>query len=102
MDVVASDADCRLVAARGLSWAAVIGMALWGVGFGAHDPLFRAAVAQRVEVGRRAAVPGVFNAVHGVAWCGISVLLGVLYDLSPVCRAKAGPTRPRLAASVRG
>lgn len=65
-------------------WAAVAGMALWGIGFGAHDSLFRAAVAQRIPRDRRATVMGVFNAIYGVAWCAGSVLLGVLYDASPL------------------
>ena len=65
-------------------WAAVAGMALWGVGFGAHDSLFRAAVAQRIPRERRATVMGVFNAIYGTAWFAGSVLLGVLYDVSPL------------------
>ncbi|HKV65258.1 MAG TPA: MFS transporter, partial [Rhodanobacteraceae bacterium] len=40
-------------------WAALAGMALWGVGFGAHDSLFRAAVAQRIPRERRATIMGV-------------------------------------------
>jgi MFS family permease len=65
-------------------WAAVTGMVLWGIGFGAHDSLFRAAVAQRIPRDRRATVMGVFNAIYGIAWCAGSVLLGVLYDVSPL------------------
>ncbi len=58
-------------------------MILWGIGFGAPDSLFRAAVAQRIPRERRATVMGVFNAIYGVAWCPGSVLPGVLYDVSP-------------------
>ncbi|HVX04794.1 MAG TPA: MFS transporter [Rhodanobacteraceae bacterium] len=65
-------------------WAALVGMALWGVGFGAHDSLFRAAVAQRIPRERRATVMGVFNAIYGTAWFAGSVLLGVLYDVNPL------------------
>jgi MFS family permease len=65
-------------------WAALAGMALWGIGFGAHDSLFRAAVAQRIPRERRATVMGVFNAIYGTAWFIGSVLLGVLYDVSPL------------------
>ncbi len=68
----------------GGAWAAVFGMALWGIGFGAHDSLFRAAVADRVAPERRATVLGAFNAIYGIAWCLGSVLLGVLYDISLV------------------
>ena len=65
-------------------WAALTGMVLWGVGFGAHDSLFRAAVAQRIPRERRATVMGVFNAIYGTAWFLGSVLLGVLYDVNPL------------------
>lgn len=65
-------------------WAALAGMALWGIGFGAHDSLFRAAVAQRIPRERRATVMGVFNAIYGTAWFIGSVLLGVLYDVNPL------------------
>jgi len=65
-------------------WAALAGMALWGIGFGAHDSLFRAAVAQRIPRERRATVMGVFNAIYGTAWFAGSVLLGVLYDINPL------------------
>ncbi|MGH8234087.1 MAG: MFS transporter [Rhodanobacteraceae bacterium] len=65
-------------------WAAVAGMALWGIGVGAHDSLFRAAVAERVPRGKRATVIGAFNAVYGTAWCLGSILLGVLYDVKPL------------------
>lgn len=68
----------------GGAWAALAGMALWGIGFGAHDSLFRAAVAQRIPREKRATVMGVFNAIYGVAWFAGSVLLGVLYDVGPL------------------
>lgn len=65
-------------------WAALAGMLLWGIGFGAHDSLFRAAVAQRIPHTRRATTMGVFNAIYGTAWFAGSVLLGVLYDVDPL------------------
>lgn len=68
----------------GGAWAALAGMALWGIGFGAHDSLFRAAVAQRIPRERRATVMGVFNAIYGTAWFAGSILLGVLYDINPL------------------
>jgi predicted MFS family arabinose efflux permease len=68
----------------GGQWAALAGMVLWGIGFGAHDSLFRAAVAQRIPRDRRATVMGVFNAIYGTAWFAGSVLLGVLYDVNPL------------------
>src|SRR5579885_23208 len=68
----------------GGQWAAVAGMALWGAGFGAHDSLLRAAVAQRLPREKRATVMGVFNAIYGLAWFGGSAVLGVLYDVKPL------------------
>jgi predicted MFS family arabinose efflux permease len=68
----------------GGQWAALAGMVLWGIGFGAHDSLFRAAVAQRIPRDKRATVMGVFNAIYGVAWFLGSILLGVLYDWNPL------------------
>ena len=68
----------------GGAWAAIAGMILWGIGFGAHDSLFRAAVAQRIPRERRATVMGVFNAIYGSAWFAGSLLLGALYDLNPL------------------
>lgn len=65
-------------------WAALAGMVLWGVGFGAHDSLFRAAVAQRIAREKRATAMGVFNAIYGTAWFIGSVVLGVLYDVDPL------------------
>ncbi|MGH8112018.1 MAG: MFS transporter [Rhodanobacteraceae bacterium] len=65
-------------------WAALAGMVLWGIGFGAHDSLFRAAVAMRIPRERRATVMGVFNAIYGTAWFLGSILLGVLYDINPL------------------
>jgi MFS family permease len=67
----------------GGEWAALAGMVLWGIGFGAHDSLFRAAVANRIPRERRATAMGIFNAIYGTAWCLGSVLLGVLYDVNP-------------------
>jgi predicted MFS family arabinose efflux permease len=63
--------------------AAVAGMLLWGIGFGAHGSLLRAMVAQRIARERRATVMGLFNAVYGLSWFLGSVLLGLLYDRSP-------------------
>lgn len=68
----------------GGEWAAVAGMALWGIGFGAHDSLLRAAVSQRIAPDKRATIMGVFNAIYGLAWFAGSALLGFLYDVKPL------------------
>ena len=62
--------------------AAVVGMALWGVGMGAQESVMRAAIAQIAPAERRGTAYGVFNALYGAAWFAGSVLLGVLYDSS--------------------
>jgi MFS family permease len=62
--------------------AAVLGMALWGIGMGAQESVMRAAIAQMAPAERRGTAYGVFNALYGVAWFAGSVLLGALYDWS--------------------
>ena len=62
--------------------AAVIGVALWGVGLGVHESVMRAAVAEMVPSDRRAAAYGVFGTGFGVSWFLGSALMGVLYDRS--------------------
>lgn len=70
-----------LVFSRGF-YAALAGMALWGVGMGAQESVMRAAIAEMVPMHRRGAAYGVFNTGYGVFWfCG-SALMGVLYDVS--------------------
>jgi MFS family permease len=64
--------------------AALVGMALWGVGMGAQESIMRAAIAQFAPAARRGTAYGVFNALYGVAWFAGSVLLGALYDRSVV------------------
>lgn len=63
--------------------AAVVGMVLWGIGFGAHDTLLRAGIADRVAKEQRASLLGTFNACYGLAWFAGSALLGLLYDIDP-------------------
>jgi predicted MFS family arabinose efflux permease len=66
----------------GSSTAALIGMALWGVGMGAQDSIMRAAVAGMVPPDRRGATYGLFDTGYGVAWFAGSVVMGILYDVS--------------------
>jgi MFS family permease len=63
-------------------WAALIGMAFWGIGMGAQESVMRAAVARMVSPDRRGSAYGFFNAGYGVTWFLGSALLGVLYDVS--------------------
>ncbi len=64
-------------------WAALVGMALWGVGMGAQESIMRAAVAAMVSPQRRGTAYGIFNAGYGLTWFLGSALMGVFYDFSP-------------------
>lgn len=61
---------------------ALVGVALWGIGMGAHESIMRAAVAPMVAVSRRATAYGIFNAGYGLFWFAGSAAMGVLYDIS--------------------
>ena len=61
---------------------AFIGIALWGVGMGAHESVMRAAVSDMAPDDRRGSAFGTFNAVFGVCWFAGSAVLGILYDYS--------------------
>lgn len=63
-------------------YPALIGVALWGVGMGAHESVMRAAVAGMVAADRRGTAYGFFNTGYGIAWFAGSVLMGHLYDIS--------------------
>ncbi|GAC1403629.1 MAG: MFS transporter [Ktedonobacteraceae bacterium] len=63
-------------------WAALLGMALWGLGIGVHESIIPAAVALMVPVQRRASAYGLFTTGYGVFWFLGSVLIGILYGLS--------------------
>jgi len=61
---------------------AFTGIALWGIGMGAHESVMRAAVTEMASHDRRGTAFGTFNAVFGVCWFAGSGLLGALYDHS--------------------
>ncbi len=61
---------------------AMIGIALWSIGVGAHESLMRAIVANMVPINKRASAYGVFNTGFGLFWFLGSFLMGVLYDVS--------------------
>jgi MFS family permease len=60
--------------------AALIGMALWGIGMGAQESILRAAVGNMVVRERRGSAYGIFNTGYGLFWFLGSALMGVLYD----------------------
>jgi predicted MFS family arabinose efflux permease len=63
-------------------WAALIGIALWGLGMGVHESIIPAAVALMVPVQRRSSAYGLFTAGYGIFWFLGSALIGVLYSVS--------------------
>lgn len=63
-------------------WAALIGMALWGLGMGVHESIIPAAVALMVSPQRRASAYGLFTTGYGVFWFLGSALIGILYSVS--------------------
>ncbi len=62
--------------------AAFAGMALWGIGMGAHESVMSAIVAKLIPFRARGRAYGLFNAVYGSAWFAGSALLGYLYGVS--------------------
>ncbi len=66
----------------GNATVALIGVALWSIGVGAHESLMRAIVANMVPMNKRGSAYGVFNTGFGIFWFLGSFLMGVLYDIS--------------------
>lgn len=63
-------------------WLALVGIALWGLGLGAHESIIPAAVATMVPPGRRPTAYGLFTGCYGVFWFLGSAAIGILYDRS--------------------
>jgi predicted MFS family arabinose efflux permease len=63
-------------------WAALVGVALWGLGMGVHESIIPAAVAHMVPVQRRASAYGLFTAGYGIFWFLGSAFIGLLYGVS--------------------
>lgn len=61
---------------------ALLGVALWSIGVGAHESLMRAIVANMVPSKKRGSAYGVFNSGFGIFWFLGSFLMGFLYDVS--------------------
>jgi len=64
-----------------IQWA-VLGVIVWGIGYGAQNSLMRAIIGNIVPKEKRGSAYGVFNAIFGVCWFLGSALMGVLYDTS--------------------
>jgi predicted MFS family arabinose efflux permease len=63
-------------------WAALAGMALWGLGMGVQESIIPAAVAPMISSDRRASAYGLFTGIYGTAWVLGSVVIGVLFNVS--------------------
>jgi MFS family permease len=61
---------------------ALIGMVLWGIGFGAQDTLLKAIIAGILPDGKRNLAFGLFYAGYGTGWLVGSVTTGLLYARS--------------------
>lgn len=66
----------------GDSTYALVGVALWSIGVGAHESLMRAIVANMVPKNKRGSAYGIFNTGFGIFWFLGSFLMGILYDIS--------------------
>jgi len=63
-------------------WAAVFGVALWGLGMGVQESIIPAAVAPMVSASRRASAYGLFTGAYGTAWVVGSIVIGLLFGVS--------------------
>ena len=61
---------------------AVVGMVLWGIGFGAQDSLFKSIIAGMLPEGRRNLAFGLYYTGYGTGWLVGSVTTGFLYEWS--------------------
>src|SRR6185437_5965549 len=68
----------------GTFWVILIGMVLWGIGFGAQESMLKAVITEVIAVQKRSTGFGVFDTVFGVAWFIGSAAMGFLYDRSLV------------------
>jgi MFS family permease len=72
-----------VLAAAGVLWAMIAGIALWAIALGGLESIAKAAITTLVPKPERGAAYGRFYAVLGVSWWAGSVVLGLAYDVSP-------------------
>lgn len=63
-------------------WMALIGIILWGIGFGAQDTLLKAIIAGVLPEGKRNQAFGLFYVGYGAGWLFGSTFAGFLYGHS--------------------
>jgi len=61
---------------------ALLGMMCWGIGMGAQESVFKAALAAMVPPQRRATGYGIFHTGFGLFWLAGSAVIGLLYGFS--------------------
>jgi MFS family permease len=71
-----------LAFAGGGGWA-LSGAAFWGLGLGVQSGMISALIAGLTPPDKRASAFGTFNACFGLAWFAGSLVLGLIYDVSP-------------------
>ena len=59
-----------------------IGIALWGIGMGTQNALFRSVLATLIPAQQRSTGYGLFGVIYGLGWFLGSALIGTLYDVS--------------------
>lgn len=64
--------------------AAILGIALWGIGMGAQESILKSAVSTIVPKENRSTGFGVFETAFGIFWFLGSWLMGALYDKAPI------------------
>jgi MFS family permease len=63
-------------------YIALLGLALWGIGYAAQDTLLKAVVAGLLPEGKRNLAFGLFYTGYGAGWLVGSITTGLLYDHS--------------------
>lgn len=79
---LASAAFAPLVFLVPSGWVLALGAACWGIGMGAQDSIFKAAIAKLVPKADRGRAYGIFFALFGLAWWIGSTTMGWLYERS--------------------
>lgn len=59
-----------------------LGIALWGIGMGTQNALFRSVLATLIPTQQRSTGYGLFGVIYGLGWFLGSTLIGSLYDVS--------------------
>lgn len=78
-------------------WSVLTGVVLWGIGMGAQESIFKAAVADLSPRASRSTSYGFFESVFGLFWFLGSWGMGALYDLHPAYLAALSVSAQALA-----